>query len=78
MQRWMEPWKQFIEAVTAVLAEIASAVEGEHGSAAGNSDVPYRLGTPGILDYAAVGAAYRTNPVCRGRDCEEQLIAVVM
>lgn len=51
---WMNPGKRLIEAVAAVLAFIASVVEGEHGSDARQGDVPDRLVTAGILDHTVV------------------------
>ena len=61
----MKPWKLFIKAVPAFLTEVAPAVEGEHGSGSGESDVTDGLGTAGILDYAVVRTTNRTDTLSR-------------
>ena len=70
-QRWMEPGNGFKESAAAFLAEIAPAVEGQHGPGAGKCDVAYRLGAAGVLDNTVIGATDRTDPFYWSRNSEE-------
>ena len=77
-KRRVEPGNGFKESAAASLAEIALAVEGQHGPGAGKCDVAYRLGAAGVLDHTVIRATDRTDPFYWSRDSEEQLKAVVV